>query len=55
MVEVVFGMESQFVFGWSDVTTPVALLHDMVFVVVECCHLARHPANVFATEGDKAK
>ena len=55
MVEVVFGMEAQFVFGWSDVTTPVALLNDMVFVVVECSHLARHPDNVFATEGDKAK
>lgn len=32
MAEVVFGMEVQFVFGWSDVTTPVALLHDMVFL-----------------------
>ena len=55
MVEVVFGMEAQFVFGRSDVTTPVALLHDMVFVVVEGCHLACHPAYVFSAEGYEAK
>ena len=55
MVEVVFGMESQFVFGWSDVTTPVALLHDVGFVVVEGGHLACHPAYVFAAEGYQAK
>ena len=47
--------EAQFLTCWFDVAPPVALSHDVVFVVVECRDLSCAACDAFADEGDDAQ
>ncbi len=44
------GVIAQLVHGRFNITSPVALFQDVVFVIVECRHLSGHSADVFAEE-----
>ena len=48
-------MVAQLIDGRLYVASPVALLQDMIFVVIQCCDLPGHPSDMFSEEGDDAQ
>ena len=50
-----FGLVAQFLAGWLDVTAPVALSQDVVFVIVQSRYLTCQATCVLTTEGYDAQ
>ena len=44
-------MIAQFIRGWLNITSPVALFQNVVLIIVQGRHLARHPSEILSEEG----
>ena len=48
-------MIAQFIHGWLNITSPVALFQNVVLIIVQGRHLARHPSEILSEEGYDAQ